>query len=115
MTSELGSAIACRRATRLVVSPIAAFSWLTPSRTRSPTTTSRADGNAGLHRHICGGLQGPDGLEDGKSGKDCPLCIVLLCCRITEIRKHPVTQVLRDHATEGFHLVGATRVERSDD
>src|SRR5215475_11980902 len=48
---------------------------------------ARAYGDAALHRHICG-FQSRDGLDDGKTGDDRPLSIVLVCRWIPEIREH---------------------------
>jgi hypothetical protein len=75
----------------------------------------RADGDAGLQCLTTCCPQVSDSSEDGKAGEDCPLRIILVRGRITEIRKHPATQLLRDHAAEGFNLVGASSVEGGDD
>ena len=76
---------------------------------------ARANGNAGLQRHVSGCFQGCDGFQDGEAGKDRPLRIVLVCRRIAEICKYPVAEILRDHAAKRFYFVGATGVERRDD
>ena len=76
---------------------------------------ARANGDAGLQRYIPGRFQGADGLEDCEAGKDRPLGVVLIRGWIPEVREHPIAQVLRDHAAEGFDFVRATGVKRSDD
>ena len=115
MTIVLGSAIVCSRATKFVVSPIVGVLLRYALADQiADDDHARTDGDAGLQRRTSSGLQVPDGPENGEAGKYCPLCIALVRCRVSEIREHPVAQVLGDHATEGFYLVRATGVERGD-
>src|SRR5262249_1642522 len=116
MTRELGSAVACSRATRLVVSPIAAFSWVTPWRTRSPTTTTPDP----MAIRVCTatsatGLRLATDLRIARPTRIARSASFSWRRWIAEIGKHPVAKVLRDHAAEGLDLVGATGVERGDD
>ena len=76
---------------------------------------TRANGDAGLNHHACGGSYARDRLEDGKTGKDRPLCVVLVRGRIPEIGKHAVAKILRHHAVKGTNFGGATRVKRRED
>jgi hypothetical protein len=116
MTREFGSAIVWRRATSFVVSPIAAFSLRYALLDQvSNDNHARTNGDAGLQRHIAGGFQVANGFEYGEARKDRPLGIVLVRGRISEIREHPVAQILRDHAAKGFDFIGAAGVKRSDD
>jgi hypothetical protein len=74
-----------------------------------------ANGDAGLHHYIRGGSQASDCLENGKSGKDRPLSVILVRRGVPEICKHPSPKVLGDHAAEGLDLVGAAVVKRGYD
>ena len=110
-----GSASDCRRAARLVVSPIAAFSCVTPSRTRSPTTTTpEAMPMRACRVDARSRLQLRDSIEDREAGAHRSLRVIFVRRGIAEIGEHAVAEVLRDHAAEPLDLGRAAGLESAD-
>jgi hypothetical protein len=94
ITSVFGWAINRNRPARLVASPIAAFSSVTPSRMRSPDARGNAD--ARLERNTRS--RGAYGVDDGEPSAHRPLGIVLMRSRIPKVSEHPIAEMLRHHA-----------------